>query len=313
MRIDAIQIPEDPKNESMIISFLDDKHTRYRLIAPRMYAWSINIGDIVKVRSIERIEGNNILLPHSKYHGVLVIPTYFKDYKDFMENLIANDALAKSKANSPVKDPHPYHHVGFDIEFFKKKGEMLNNGQMLCSRVAEDWYQTKSFLTLEQIYQELENPTEDNSPYLSRATLIDIHPTKLEDAMRNQCKNCKLLRKIHSKEGEICCQIKMERILLLRMLWIDESIENTKKCFITYSFPEDGDKTRSPFPDFDISTIKVGEIENYQNKWDALIEYHLEGNKVYDLLVTPFADDKILEREKQRPLRIFDTVFLPYE
>lgn len=56
-----------------------------------------------------------------------------------------------------------------------------------------------------------------------QGTLIDIEPKNLLDAVRNECKNCKLLRKIDAIEGEVCCSKKMNRILIVRMLWLDES------------------------------------------------------------------------------------------
>lgn len=85
------------------------------------------------------------------------------------------------------------------------------------------------------------------------------------------------------------------------------------KVWVSYSWPEEGDKTRSPFPDFEVQGIKVTEIGLWQEKWEKLIEFHLEGNKLFDFLVQVFDDEVIQEREKQKPWRLFDTIFLPVE
>jgi hypothetical protein len=133
LQISTIVLPEDPKNETMILTFLDPTHKKYRLYAPRMYHWSVKVGDIVKVRSVERIE-NDILVPHSKYHGVLVLPAWCKDVSDFKET-------EKSCIEKLPELKKEHIHPGFDLEFFKSGGTVVEGGALLSSKVAEDWYQ----------------------------------------------------------------------------------------------------------------------------------------------------------------------------
>jgi len=314
LRVEEVRASEDAINESILVVFVDDQFKRYRLKQHRLHMTFLRAGDIVKVRSIERIE-NDVLVGHSKYNAILTIPPYFLDCKKFKEAIkIIEDQ--RSKSGSPVEKTPSYHHPGFDIAFFKKKGIILPNGNIVSSRIGTKWINDIQITPIAAILEELnqtanEDISRENHRYLIEANLIDIQPRDLSEAIRNQCKNCKLLRKVNAPEGEVCCQLKMERILIARFLWMDESTEMSSKCLVTYSFPEDGDLNKDIFPDFNVSYIKASEVRHYQTRWENLIEKHLEGDRVFNVLLAPFENAVLQQKDNQVPLRIFDTMFLP--
>lgn len=63
------------------------------------------------------------------------------------------------------------------------------------SKVSEEAYEKIARVKLDEV----------EGVGLCRGVLVDIGPRKLEDALRNQCRNCKGLRRVNAKEGEVCC------------------------------------------------------------------------------------------------------------
>jgi len=324
LRVEAIRFPPDETSDIFLV-LLDERQARFRAHASMTHARFLKEGDVVKLRSIERIEGD-YLKGHSRYFAVLGIPTNFKDYRDFVlvsqaieipatatqsSNIRLTDTQMEEEIEEPTTEAGLYRN--FDAEFFKKGGVLLENGSLLSSDVSlrrKDIPKKTGFEVLRELeVLELESNAEKNR-YHIRATLIDIRPKSLFQCLRNECRTCGLLRKLDAVEGETCCQRKMDKTMLLRLVWQDQSLKGAKKLLITYVTPGEGDFVRNPFPDFPLQDVKTGQLESEEQLWDEITEKYLEDDRLFDILVETYYNPKLSEKDGQPPLRLTETLFV---
>jgi len=318
LRVEAIRLPQD-ETEEIFLVLVDEKQTRFRTHASLLHARFLREGDLVKLRSIERIE-SDYLKGHSRYFAVLGIPNTFRDYRDFIlvSQSIENPPTQSSNIRMTIEsEEEPVSGAGlyrnFDAEFFKKGGVLLENGSLLSSDIAlrrkDIPFKTGFEILRELEAQELES-TSERARYNLRATLIDIRPKSLFQCLRNECRTCGLLRKLDAIEGETCCQRKMEKTMLLRLVWQDQSLKAAKKLLITYVAPGEGDCVRFPFPDFPLQEVRTGQLESEEELWDEITEKYLEDDRLFDIHLETYYNPKLAEKDGQFPLRITETLFV---
>jgi len=315
LRVEDIRNPANHPNDLLVVA-VDNKQNRFTTHVSSTHARFLREGDLVKMRSIERIQ-DDYLKGHNRYFAVLGIPTYFKDYKEFNDAITGqqNQQFARLEPMEEEKEQPQGHPGVFDAELFEKGGIILENGSILSSGISLRRKnlprQTGTEILKDTEVQSLQRLLQENVKYNLRATLIDIRPKSLQQSLRNECKQCRNLRKLDAPEGETCCQRRMEKTIILRLLWQDQSLRAAKKTLITYIAPGGDDFVRSVFPDFPLKGIQSGNFENEQKLFEEIVERYLEDDRVFDVLLEPFDNPSLKEKDKQAPLRLTETLFIP--
>jgi len=315
LRVEEIRMPPGESN-GLLVVLIDDKLRRFKTHVSAIHGRFLKEGDVVKLRSIERVEGD-YLKGHNRYFAVLGIPSNFKDYKEFVEvfNVQESQDLrgpmeiedgAKKLQLDQIKD--------FDVDLFEKGGRLLQGGSTLSSGVAlcrRDIPKRTALEILRDLEaQDYERIISEGSKYQLRATLIDIRPKSLAQSLRNECKTCHVLRKLDAPEGETCCQRKMEKTMLLRLLWQDQSLTASRKLLVSYITPgQDG--MECLFPDFPLKDINAENLEAREKLWGEIVERYLEDDRLFDILLEPIDNEPLRDRDGQVPLRLTETLFVP--
>ena len=320
LRVGEIRpVPDQPSE--VVVHLADERLTRYQTNLSSRHMTFMKEGDIIKVRSIEKIDGNNnYLRGNNRYFAAIGIPTTFKDYKQFVEVInIQESQEMRRVGDMDVEGDYQNCYIslypGFDTSILEKKAALSNGGSILSSIVSQQ-YALAPKLTAFEVLRELEQNTlertfRDDRKFHLRLTLVDIKPKPLIQSLRNECKTCRLVRRLDAPEGETCCQRKMEKTMLLRLLWQDQSLKASRKVLVTYLVPVEREKISCIFPDLPLSEVKTGSIEAFESMWQDALEKYLEDDRLFDIMLEPFDNATLKDKDGQTPLRVIETLFVP--
>ena len=164
--------------------------------------------------------------------------------------------------------------------------------------------QKESTINMWSLLNSEETEIKFSFPLKLEGTILAIYPKTLKESLRYECCICKRLEKIENSLIMQCCELQMNIIYFLKMLFKDKSIENCNEFLIGWIVSSQLSSYQL-FPEVELNKINIKTISLFENKFQNGVRELLTCDRKYSIIILPMITN-MKSINGQKPMRIMD-------